>query len=383
LASICACLMLLGAPAVAQPAPVPRLSAHEELRIGSVNDPRYDLSRVSDLLVDANGSIYVGQPQEHVVRVFDRSGRALHTIGRRGGGPGEFQSVGDLGWRGDSLWVRDSRLNRLSFFAREGGFLGSVEFQEPHPERSSFLLPGIPAADGNLLVRPNASIQLIGNSIQSLPVLLTSRSGAVRRKLAELSLRNSVATISFGGSGGSSGPQPFSDAPLWTPTADGRFIWVIDRRAAATPSASFRLTRISLQGDTVVSRSYRYTPRPVPAQQVDSVIRGHVDRLAAGPGRGQPRPTVERWVRDAIYLPPNAPPINRAISGSDGSLWLRTENGSASTTVWYVFDGAGELKSMVFLPRGLVVHQTAARHVWGVVEDDLGVPYVVRFRVGR
>ncbi len=376
-------LGLLCAPVAAQQAPVPRLSLHEELRIGSVDDPRYDLSRVSDVGVDGSGRIFVGQPQEHVVRVFSGDGRALNTIGRRGSGPGEFQDVGDLGWRGDTLWVRDQRSNRLSFFTGGGEFLRSVEFRESYPERSASLMPGVPAADGNLLIRPSAPVQLIGSTIPSLPVLLASRSGRVRRVLADLPLRNAVATISFGGSGGSSGPQPFSDAPLWTPAADGRSIWVIERPAATTTPAHFHLHRITLDGDTAISKRYRYAPRPLPRAQADSVIRGHVERLSAGPARGQPPAAVERWVREAMFLPPNAPPVNRAVAGSDGSLWLRTDNGPATQAVWYVFDRQGTLQSMVSVPRGLTLHRASARQVWGVIEDDLGVPYVVRYRIGR
>lgn len=48
------------------------------------------LNEVIALTVGADGSIYVAQWNEPAVQVFDREGRFAFAIGRRGGGPGEF-----------------------------------------------------------------------------------------------------------------------------------------------------------------------------------------------------------------------------------------------------------------------------------------------------
>lgn len=54
--------------------------------------PEYVFSKIQDLDVDAEGNIYVLDPREAQVKVFDTQGVYLRTIGRRGQGPGETQN---------------------------------------------------------------------------------------------------------------------------------------------------------------------------------------------------------------------------------------------------------------------------------------------------
>src|SRR4051794_18935210 len=57
-----------------------------------------------------DGRVYVLDRVDRAIRVFDPTGRLVGTIGRRGAGPGEFQSINSFGWVGDTLWVMDGSL---------------------------------------------------------------------------------------------------------------------------------------------------------------------------------------------------------------------------------------------------------------------------------
>jgi hypothetical protein len=62
--------------------------------------------------------------QDQVFKVFDEEGRLIKTIGAKGGGPGEFQSIGFSGFVPDGrLLVTDFQARRTSFFDAEGRFL--------------------------------------------------------------------------------------------------------------------------------------------------------------------------------------------------------------------------------------------------------------------
>ena len=73
------------------------LRLEEELSIGEAEGrDEYVFSRVRDVEVDETGRIYALDSKEANVKVFDWDGNYIRTIGRKGQGPGEFQSPNDI-----------------------------------------------------------------------------------------------------------------------------------------------------------------------------------------------------------------------------------------------------------------------------------------------
>ncbi|MFC1725170.1 6-bladed beta-propeller [candidate division KSB1 bacterium] len=63
----------------------------ELLSIGEEEgEKEYNFFRISDINIDGKGNIYVVDWSEREVRVFDKDGNFVKTIGRSGQGPGEF-----------------------------------------------------------------------------------------------------------------------------------------------------------------------------------------------------------------------------------------------------------------------------------------------------
>lgn len=86
----------------------------ETLRIGNATGGGPDaFGNVISLTLDALDRLWIVDSQANEVRVFDRDGRFVRTIGGRGEGPAEF-----IGARGVShgpngeIWVEDGRLKR-------------------------------------------------------------------------------------------------------------------------------------------------------------------------------------------------------------------------------------------------------------------------------
>src|SRR5688572_22228889 len=78
----------------------------------------YTFGRVSGVVADKAGRIYVADGSANEVRVFGADGRFVHRIGRAGQGPGEFDGPCCLALRDDdhTLWVRDGGNARYMAF---------------------------------------------------------------------------------------------------------------------------------------------------------------------------------------------------------------------------------------------------------------------------
>ncbi|HEX7117712.1 MAG TPA: efflux RND transporter permease subunit [Longimicrobiales bacterium] len=112
--------------------PAPVLETEALVRIGTmggVGAPRPDeFGRARSVVAGADGAIYVADAQAHEVRVFGPDGRHLRTIGRNGGGPGEFASLYAFAWIGDTLAAFDPRNARIGFLSADGAWIGSVPY---------------------------------------------------------------------------------------------------------------------------------------------------------------------------------------------------------------------------------------------------------------
>ncbi|MBA7702672.1 hypothetical protein ES703_111441 [subsurface metagenome] len=101
----------------------------EELSIGGGKDQEeYIFSRIGHIAVDEDEKIYVRDQQEQHIKVFDKDGKYLMTIGRKGQGPGELGSSGTISVNQNVLMAHEMR--RLSFFSLDGKFLRRVLTRE-------------------------------------------------------------------------------------------------------------------------------------------------------------------------------------------------------------------------------------------------------------
>jgi hypothetical protein len=103
-------------------------SLEEELSIGENKGPdEYMFSRVLDVEVDDTGNIYALDQKESHIKVFDKNGNYLRTIGQRGQGPGELGSAYFFSLTSQKhLIVEDVSSRRMVFYSLEGQFIRSV-----------------------------------------------------------------------------------------------------------------------------------------------------------------------------------------------------------------------------------------------------------------
>ena len=376
-----------GADSVSDPfAGTPWTLDGPEVRIGSLDDPDYVFWPVTGLVEGPDGGLHSMHWGEAEIRRWSPEGAPAGSVGREGEGPGEFQAVAGLGFFGDSLWVWDRRGYRVSYFDKDGNFLGSVSprveigTMEESPPR-----PSSPLRDGTFLgVSPGWSHGIATGTLTEAPYALLDSDG---QRLATIWSRaylprDVFAILADDGVGGSFSSQPFGDDSR---TAVGeRGLLVLERRVwTGTGEPTVQVSRIDFNGDTLFTAAIPYEPVPLQGERFDSVLATLTESWT---GRSGPFSASAADVREALYRPQYLPAVNAIMEAGDGTIWLRrfdpivSESGEP-TTEWWVLDPDGAPLARALTPSGLSVRAISQDAVWGVERDELDVEYIVRYRL--
>src|SRR5690606_18027452 len=84
----------------------------EEARIGRADGEGADVfGAIGSVVEDPLGRVWIVDRMAAELRVFDRNGTHVRTIGRKGSGPGEFETPAVvLNGPDGNIWVDDARL---------------------------------------------------------------------------------------------------------------------------------------------------------------------------------------------------------------------------------------------------------------------------------
>lgn len=330
----------------------------EDLRIGSIDaEGPETFARIPSFAVDDAGRFWVLESQAAELRGFDPSGRHIGTVGRAGEGPGEFRQPlrVDISPDGE-LWVMDPGNARLSIFGSEGGLERTVPFGGGFfttPWRGGFDRSGryySPVLD------PDAEVRI--------------RFGVFHEDLIPLDTidppadpveRNRWQFVSD--DGGARMTIPFQGRRTWDLSPEGT-VW-------ALITDEYRLVEFGLDGDTL--RTVTKTSRPVPVS--DEERAEAIESL--------------RWFTDQggridpSEIPSHKPSVNWFFWDDLDHIWVaRTDEPG----LFDVFDPEGRFLGEITLPFMLQEVPTPIVQdglLYGVVEDEYEVPYVVRARIEK
>jgi len=335
----------------------------EEVRIGTVEGTGPEtFGDIQLLQVDAAGRFYVFESQAQELRVFDPSGAHLRTIGRQGGGPGEFRMAIGMDWAPDgTLWVLDPSNNRFSVIDTSGAFLGGKPsvggiMSVPWPggfDDAGWLYHYAPRPSDNqrgielVLVRYDTT--LAPHDTIEIPQYAGEREFFL--------LQNENAYMRT--------PVPFSPDLEWRLTRSGE-IW-------SALTGEYRLIRCDAGGDTsrIIVRAFE--PIPVTDQDVDSAVAG-----------------MEWFTRmggkiDRSKFPTVKPALETFFVDDGGRVWvLPVTAPDDDDRVLDVFDAAGRYLGRVVLPFRLDTYAPPIIRgdtMYAVTRGELDVPFVVRARI--
>ena len=341
-----------------------RVSAQPLVDIGGSsadeNDALFQVvsaARLSDgQLVVANGGTYE-------LRYYDSQGAFLRTVGRRGGGPGEFQS---LGWMrrlaDDSLITYDLRQLRFSIFAKSGVFVRSFRLgtNDAVPwarvigmySDRSFLAQGFTNTEG---VTP------LGLQRYDAPLYHFAADGIFLADVGMFS-GNDGYYKPFG-TGGFSYFEAFF--PRYTyRVAAGNYLYV-------AANDTYELRRYTPDGVLTGLVRREHTPIQVTADH----LRHERDRRLEAT-RDDRRSAVASAL-DEMPTPQTFPAYHLVRADDQGNVWVQAYPIPPQTRArWAVFDSTGVLLGDVDLPVGLDPKHIGTDFILGVWHDVFDVEHV-------
>ena len=223
---LAACLVSCSAPETVAPDPLRRLE------VATVIDgAQRDLVPIGWLAVSPGGRLAVAQQQDGIVRLFDTAGTALGQAGRTGDGPGEFREISSGGWLGDSLWIIDGLLRRLTILGATGALVRSVALPMPDSAGARVAIPGLVtysaagfAAGDTVIgyVPAGGAREASGLDPRRATLVLMTLQGITSGVITQLGEdRSRVPIVAEGFSPGSVMRTPFHAIPLWALSAGG------------------------------------------------------------------------------------------------------------------------------------------------------------------
>jgi len=361
-------------------------TVREDLTIGQVEgDAGYLFGSIAGLCVSSAGDVLVVDRQAATVRVFDRDGVLIRTLGGPGSGPGELSNTlsGCYVGPGDTVVVPDLQLYRVTRYTLDGGVVGSVPFDigAGIPIRWSMYQGGRLVAQMRFGLLDPSQLGMADRLVAAMP------GGALGDTILELPASD-VIEVSSG-------------RPRYTLLAV-QPVWALDHLGGVWVYGGdgYRLVRHDAAGSPT-----RIVTRPVDPLTVREADRAMIaERVQAT----FPAPLVAN-VLGGINVAQTFPFVFALAAGPEGTLWAQrvrapssveaalreeTDFGPRDAEVfladvtlrvgapeWDVFDAEGRHLGAVTLPEGFEALQFAGDAIYGVWRDPMQVEYVKRLRI--
>jgi hypothetical protein len=360
-----------------------RLEEQPAVRIGLVEgEPAYQfhLIRFVGRLADDRLVVVDGGSRE--IRYFDATGQHLASVGRPGAGPDEFSAITSaaLG-SGDSLFIHDSRNQRISVLAPEAFIARSQTFRVAG---STARVLGV-AADGSVLAalesQPRVPATTGFTFAQDTIVLASIRVGtaAVDTIVAFTGLDRADWRDDAGGTRFMNGPMPFGHRPAYAASGADAIVTWEGGTAVAMISRQAGLRRIIRRSDLP----------PAPASPTERArYLDHVAERAAPRGDAAVAEARSAASDQLAVIPQDhrVPAFDRILAGAEGLIWARhfqPISAADEPQRWTVFAADGRPLAEVRIPARLTVMHVTGNSVSGVERDEFDVEHAVSYRITR
>lgn len=356
----------------------PRLSAEPTVSIGVTHgEAAYEFGGISSATRMPDGRIIVGDVQTGELKVFDRAGRYVRTLGGQGAGPGEYRAVSAVfRGQGDTLWIEDIGNRRITKLGRSFDVVETFQMSTvpwTRPPR----VPGAEPTRGRSVVR-------IQGVFDDGTALATHRfydgprvevTNAHRDSLMVRRIRFDGAVVdSLGIVAGWQNYEYFpGDGSLWfgvAPFSHGVSLAAAGDRYYTGGGYRFEIEERAPDGKLMRVIRLCEDPDPITEDQLEARIEAIVADYPPDARAGE-----ERALR-GIPQPAVAPSYVGLMVDETGRLWARDFTIPGEPLRWKVFDGEGRWLGAVTTPADLTVLEIGADYLLGRHTNELDVQSV-------
>jgi len=349
--------------AAAQPASW-SISGQPAVRIGEVDgEAPYLFSRVGNAVLTADGLVAVANGGSNEIRLFDRRGSWMRSVGRAGQGPGEFRYLARVLKLPDgSLLGVDAFQSRVSVFTTAGAHVRT----ETMPVRAA---PEAILGDGSYVMIAESGTPGQTGILEYVGHILRIQPGATQV--------DTLAAVA-GGQGywmqAPNGSMSQAELPFKRVLSRAFF-----RNAIYTGNGQEYAIAIhdASSGSGVAVR------RQEPARRVSAADIERYRQVALASVAENRRQNLER-VLGQVPFPEVMPHFSSLLIDSEDCLWVQRYQPNFDDAVsWDVFDARGNPLMQLRGPAGLRATEIGADYILGVQTDEQGVEYVVLHNLTR
>jgi hypothetical protein len=335
---------------------------------GSMGQEQMIFDRVESLAVLPTGALLVVEPRSALVRSIDPANLETEEIGRRGRGPGEFESPRFAGVVGDALWIWDPPLGRMTRFG--------PGFEVAETVTLPFMLGAASALRGGGFVGTRGRAR----QGERTWLLVFEPDGETPRDSLLLGTAVEQVRVQSGGFGTVT-RQPWADNTIWAASPVGEGFVTVERPASG--AAEIRVSRYDGSGRRIRTDTIKYEPVEMTRAYVREFAGLMAEAFAEGATRqGIPidRREHERALLDALHIPDRFPPVTFALMGSAGEVYLRRylDPGSDLAEYW-ILSPEGSVSRASF-PKDFRLSYVSKSDLWGIRRASDATEYLVRYR---
>lgn len=334
--------------------------------IGSLDgSPEETFGLITQLATGPDDELYVVDGLGRTVRVFDREGGYLRSLGREGSGPGEFRAPNFVIAGPDgTVSVRDLELERLVVFDRRGDPVATW----PAPNQQAYWDPLRTDSAGRVYI----GVRSWGDSVSPHHVIRFDP--IVGPESADTIPIPRTVLDGITGPNGFLAEQPFATHPSWDVTPDGA-VWFAEGEEAHIERRDGRTV------GTIALVPLRF---PISSEVADSARTATEEAI-----RGRLRPGFDGSdAVGAIQVPTHHPEILGLLVDRRSRLWVRRPTlDEGVSAVFDVLTPTGDLLARVGLAtpgdRRLDMRWIALGRetIYVASLDALDVPRVERYPV--